>query len=410
MQMVGGLDRAFERSERRFTLLFVPVAFGFGARMALLVFDGPLARKFTDDGYLIGLLLAIGPLLSTFANPFFGRLSDRTATRFGRRVPYALLGVSMSSFVFFLIPLAPSFAVLLALFALRALCVSVGSGPLMSLVPDMVASERRGRAMALLMLAGGLGAIGIQAAGKIFWETSFALVYYATGLASLLFAVPPLFFIREPPPAESPPAAQSAVSFAAVADALKQRGPILLFLTSAALRYLGAGMLIRYLTLFAAIDLGVSVGNASLAIAVAGLIRLGLALPAGRLADRYDRKRLLMFASFAAAGIHLVTGWWVHEFWQLFFVIGLGTVAGVVEMTAGGPLFMDLLPAHRRAELISVNIVLTNLFQAGGALLGGAVFASTSGYRGIFPVAALCFAASALILSRLKTPAGGGPS
>ena len=35
------------RAERTFLLLFLPVAFGFGGRMALVVFNGPLARLFT---------------------------------------------------------------------------------------------------------------------------------------------------------------------------------------------------------------------------------------------------------------------------------------------------------------------------------------------------------------------------
>ncbi|MBI4516709.1 MAG: MFS transporter [Deltaproteobacteria bacterium] len=398
----------FDRAEQRFTRLFVAVAFGFGARMAMITFDGPLARRFTDNGYLIGLLLAVGPLVSTVANPFFGHLSDRSRTRFGRRIPYAVAGVTLSSLVFFALPLAPAAAVLLVLFALRALFASIGGGPLMSLVPDLVAPARRGRAMALFMLAGGLGAIAIQAAGKVFWEKDFALVYYATGLASLLFAVPPLLFIREPRQSAGELAAagrRGAVSLVEIKRAIAQREPMVLFLLSASLRYLGGGMLMTYFTLFAATDLGVAVGDASLAVAVAGILRLLLALPAGRLADAYDRKRLLLLATVAGGLVHLLTGVLVGNLWQLYLAVAAGTIAGVLEMTAGSPLFMDLLPAERRGELIGINMVLTNIFQSGGALLGGAVFAWTAGYRALFPIAALCFVISAVVLARLTVPA-----
>ena len=34
-------------SERRFLLLFLPIALGFGGRMALVSFNGPLARFFS---------------------------------------------------------------------------------------------------------------------------------------------------------------------------------------------------------------------------------------------------------------------------------------------------------------------------------------------------------------------------
>lgn len=400
---------AFEDAERRFTLLFLPVALGFGARMALVAFDGPLARLFTDNGYLIGLLLAIGPLIATFGNPIFGRLSDRTWTRFGRRIPYAIVGVFLSTLMLFAIPLAPTYGILLALFGLRALMLSIGSGPLMSLVPDLIGPPRRGRAMSLFMLTGGIGAIAIQAAGKAFWDKNFALVFYATGLISLLFVLPPLFFIREPRlrPAEPQSAARGgAVTLSAMVQALTNSHPIALFLMSASLRYLGGGMIISYFTLFAATDLHVSVGDAALAVAVGGMMRLILALPAGRLVDIYDRKRLLLIATVGTGLVQLLTGVAVRNLWQLYIAVAASTVAGVLEMTAGAPLFMDLLPTSRRGELIGMNMVLTNIFQSAGALLGGALFAWTAGYRAIFPIAALCFAVSALVLTRLAIPPG----
>ena len=103
-------------ADRRFLLLFLPIVLGFGGRMALVAFNGPLARLFTDNGYLIGLLLAIGPMVSALINPSIGRLSDRTWTRFGRRLPFVLAGVPISTAILFLIPSAPSYGALLLLF------------------------------------------------------------------------------------------------------------------------------------------------------------------------------------------------------------------------------------------------------------------------------------------------------
>jgi MFS family permease len=393
--------RGLDRAEKQFAILFFFVALGFGGRMALVTFNGPLVGLFTDNGYLIGLLLAVGPLVATFAHPLFGRLSDRTSTRFGRRIPYALVGVPLSSIVVLFIPLAPDYAALLGLFFLQALLVSVCGVPLMSLIPDVVGTAARGRVMSLFMIGGGIGAIAIQAGGKVFWDYDFGLVYYATGALTLIFAVPPLFFIREPKEyrAEVHEArARGGLSMAVMLAAVARRRPIALFLVSASLRYLGVGLVITYLTLFAATDLDISVGDAALAVAVSGLIRLALAVPTGRLVDAYDRKRLLIIATWMAAGAHLLTGLVVQNLWHLYVVLAAGAVAGVLEMTAGGPLFMDLMPAVRRGELTGINMVLQNVLRAVGALLGGALFAWTDGYRVLFPVAAACFAVSALIL------------
>jgi MFS family permease len=392
-------------SERRFLLLFLPIALGFGGRMALPAFNGPLARFFTDNGYLIGLLLAVGPLVSALVNPPLGRLSDRTWTRFGRRLPYSLLGIPLATLALFAIPSSPSYEVLLALFLLNALFISIGGVPLLSLIPDMVAAERRGRAMALFMIAGGIGAIAIQMSGKFLWESHFEMVYYLTALLALFFVLPPLLFIREPRPrAEDLEAARgrSGGSPRAALASLARRDPIALFLASASLRYLGVGVAIAYFTLFAVTDVGVPVGDAALAIGLTGAVRLALAIPSGRLADRWSRKRLLVGTTVAAVFVHLATAVAVFDLTGLYLVLLAGAVVGTLDMVVSGPFFMDLMPADRRGELTGINMVLQNVFRALGALLGGAVFAWTGGYRLSFAAVALAFAVSALILSRVR--------
>jgi maltose/moltooligosaccharide transporter len=395
-------------SERRFLLLFLPIALGFGGRMALVAFNGPLARLFTDNGYLIGLLLAVGPLISALVNPALGRLSDRTWTRFGRRLPYVLVGVPLANLVLFAIPSAPSYPVLLGLFLLGALLISIGGVPLLSLIPDMVAPERRGRAMALFMVAGSIGAIAIQMSGKFLWESHFELVYYLTALLALVFVVPPLFFIRESPPRAGELEAargRSGWSPRTALASLVRGDPIALFLASASLRYLGVGVAIAYFTLFAVTDLGVPVGDAALAIGVTGAVRIALAIPSGRLADRWSRKRLLVGTTGAAVAVHLATALAVFDLTGLYLVLLAGAVVGTLDMVVSGPLFMDLMPADRRGELTGINMVLQNVFRALGALLGGAVFAWSGGYRLSFAAVALCFAVSAVILSRVRVTA-----
>jgi MFS family permease len=385
-------------------LLFLPIALGFGARMALVTFNGPLARFFTDNGYLIGLLLASGPLVSALVNPAVGRLSDRTWTRFGRRLPYVLIGVPLSTFVLFAIPSAPGYVTLLALFLLRALFISIAGVPLLSLLPDMISAERRGRAMALFMVAGGIGAIAIQMSGKFLWESHFEIVYYLTAVLALICVMPPLFFIRERPPEAGQLAAarrRSSVSPGAALRSFARGDPIALFLASASLRYLGVGVVLNYVTLFALTDLGIPVGDAALAIGVSGAVRLALAIPAGRLADRWSRKQLLIWTSIAAVVVHLLTAFAVWNLAGLYLVLLAGAMVGTLDMVVSGPLFMDLMPADRRGELTGINMVLQNVFRALGALLGGAIFAWSGGYRLSYAAVALCFAVSVALLARV---------
>lgn len=396
-----------DAADRRFMLLFLPIVLGFGGRMALVAFNGPLARLFTDNGYLIGALLAVGPLVSAVLNPGIGRLSDRTWTRFGRRLPYVMAGLPLSIAILFMIPHAPSYEALFLLFVVRAVVMAVAGVPLMAMIPDMTPAAWRGRIMSFFMVVGGIGAIAIQVSGKFFWESHFEWVYYLAGALSLII-LPPLFFLRErePEPWELALARQrKGLSARALLAPFSQRDPVTFFLASALFRYFATGIVITYLTLFAQTDLGVSIGDAALAIAVTGGARLLLAIPAGRLADRLDRKRLLLMSTLLAASVHLLTGVAVWNLAGLYAVLLVGAVAGTLEMVVGGPLLMDLMPSDRRGEITGVNMVLQNLFRGVGALLGGAIFAWVGGYRLCFAVAAACMLVSSALLLLVRSEA-----
>lgn len=162
--------------------------------------------------------------------------------------------------------------------------------------------------------------------------------------------------------------------------------------------------MITYLTLFAHTDLGIAVGDTALALATTGGLRLLIAWPAGQLADRLKRKHLLLASTSLAGCVHLATGYAVSNLAGLYAVLVAGAVVGTLDMVVSGPLFMDLLPADRRGELTGVNMVLQNVFRAASALLGGAIFAWTGGYRACCAAAALCMGISAWLLTGVRVP------
>src|SRR3954462_8408370 len=61
----------------------------------------------------LSLVASIGGLLSIVANPFFGRMSDRTSSLWGRRRPWMLIGLLGGSLGILLVALAPNIPVVL---------------------------------------------------------------------------------------------------------------------------------------------------------------------------------------------------------------------------------------------------------------------------------------------------------
>ena len=53
---------------------------------------------------VIGSIMTIDNILAVMLQPYFGALSDRTQSKFGRRMPYIILGILGCAFTFAIAP------------------------------------------------------------------------------------------------------------------------------------------------------------------------------------------------------------------------------------------------------------------------------------------------------------------
>lgn len=118
-----------------------------------------------------GVVMALDNVLALFLLPFFGSLSDKTDTRFGKRMPFILVGTALSViFLFELITVArPTRNLLLFIVILLLLLVAMGiyRSPAVSLMPDLTPAPFRSSANAIINLMGTLGGIYILVMIKV---------------------------------------------------------------------------------------------------------------------------------------------------------------------------------------------------------------------------------------------------
>ena len=97
------------------------------------------------------------PLMGMIVQPIVGSLSDKTWTRFGRRIPYLFVGALLAVIVMCLLPNAGSFgmtvsmALIFGLFALMLLDTSLNMAmqPFKMMVGDMVNEQQKGKAYSI---------------------------------------------------------------------------------------------------------------------------------------------------------------------------------------------------------------------------------------------------------------------
>ena len=110
--------------------------------------------------YLVGIMMAIDNLAALILLPIFGALSDKTKTRFGKRMPYIAIGTIACCALFPLIPLfftQSNLAGVIVIMAMVVLFAMMYRNPAVALMPDMTPKPLRSKANGIINIMGYIG-------------------------------------------------------------------------------------------------------------------------------------------------------------------------------------------------------------------------------------------------------------
>jgi len=137
------------------------LSFGFfGVQIAYALQSANISRIFATlgaDPHSLSYFWLLPPIAGLIIQPIVGAMSDRTWCRFGRRLPYLIVGAVMAVIVMSLLPNAGSFhfavsgALVFGAFALMFLDLSINISmqPFKMLVGDMVNERQKGLAYSI---------------------------------------------------------------------------------------------------------------------------------------------------------------------------------------------------------------------------------------------------------------------
>lgn len=108
----------------------------------------------------LSLVVGVGALMALFGNPFFGRLSDRTVSRFGRRRPWLIAGALGGVAGLAIIATAGSVPQLLLGWCITQLAYNAELAALAAIFADQVPASQRGTVSGLVGVSLPLGMIG----------------------------------------------------------------------------------------------------------------------------------------------------------------------------------------------------------------------------------------------------------
>ncbi|WP_157902947.1 MFS transporter [Streptomyces jeddahensis] len=132
-----------------------------------------------DQVTALGIVTTTGSVAAMLANPFFGRLSDRTTSRFGRRRPWLALGMLGLLLGLVIIATASNVAVITVGFVIASASANAALAAFVATVADNVPEYKRGK------ISGMLGIMQNLAPTTGTW-----IAKYFTDQMLLLFLVP----------------------------------------------------------------------------------------------------------------------------------------------------------------------------------------------------------------------------
>ena len=302
------------------------IGFGFMAvQIAWIIYNNYMPLILRGDNMLgghpwtetaIGSVMVFDNIFGVVCQPLFGRLSDRTHTRFGKRTPYMMIGLPVCALLFIMIPRLTTLGALMTNVILFNFVMSTWRSPVVAMMPDATPSELRGEGNAVINIMGGVGVVLGTVAGKVFSVLlrtddiqtlrNYVFLFGAVVMVLCLFVV--VFVVRE-----GDNRITKEESLKAKADYEKNRAPkqkktglrhiglsrgetvsLIVILAALFFNSNATDSINTNFTTFATKEMGFAEKDAALFVTLFAASTVAGAIPAGKLGQKFGRKKTII--------------------------------------------------------------------------------------------------------------------
>lgn len=350
----------------------------------------------------LSLVVSVGALVALFGNPFFGRLSDRTASRFGMRRPWLVAGALGGTAGLATIAVAASVPQLLLGWCITQLAFNAELAALVAIFSDQIPASQRGTVSGIVGVSLPLGMTAgtflVQAV-----EHSTLAVFLLPAAFALVGAIGLAWMLPDRRLAASRRPRYGWREFLGSFWINPLRFPDFAWAWSSRfLLYTGVALLMTYQEFYLIQHLGRAPGEAPRLIFLSTLVQscavAAFSAVGGGLSDAIGRRKAFVCGAALAYALALLTVAFAGSLpWFLVGMALAGTAQGVY-VAVDLALVTDVLPereTHAARNLGIFNIASVMPQSLMPAIAPGILQASEGSYSGLFAVAALFVALGA---------------
>jgi MFS family permease len=356
----------------------------------------------------LALVAGTGALLAMFANPFFGKMSDRTASRLGMRRPWMVIGLAGGSLGILIVALAPSIAMVLAGWCIAQLFFNALLAAMVAVLPDQVPPAQRGVVAGVLGICVPIASVSGTFLVKLFTGHQLAMFLVPCAIGGffiLLFAVT----LKDRRLAEAERPKWSAREFAATFYVNPRRNPDFAWAFVSRFMFVTA---YAFLATYQAYYLLAKIGSAKaevpqqifLGTLAQSIVVVTASLIGGRLSDRTGRRKIFVLTASVVYGAALFVIAIATSFNGFLVGMAISGLGFGVYVAVDLALVVDVLPDTDNAakDLGVFNIAGALPFSIAPGIAPAILAIGHGSYGVLYAVAGLCAIIGAVAILPVK--------
>lgn len=359
-----------------------------------------LKNEFFFSDTLTGFVMSIDNILAVLLLPLFGSISDKTMTKYGKRMPFIVVGTVLTFIGMWVLPhSAQTRNLVLFLIALGAvlLAMSIYRSPAVALMPDVTIKPLRSQGNAIINLMGAVGGvvtlvlISFLAPDKV---QSYFPLFIAVAAFMLIGIVVMMVLVKEVQWAKDMQTESERLGIIDEEEEHFQDGKmdpevrrsLTYILLSIALWFMGYNAVISAFSRYATIHIGLTQQQGSQILIFANVGAILAFIPIGRLSSQIGRKRMINYGililAFAFGTAFFYQGFHVLMFAN-FLLAGIGWAAINVNSL---PMVLEMAKGSDVGKYTGLYYTFSMSAQIVTPILSGVLF-DLFDYSVLFPYA-----------------------
>jgi maltose/moltooligosaccharide transporter len=368
-----------------------------------------LEQRFALSALAIGFIMTLDNIAALYIQPLIGVISDNTRTRFGRRMPYILVGAPIAAIGFVLIPMMLGLAGFIIAIGVTLLFMALWRTPVIALLGDLFPSEQRSKANGVINFMGGVGGILAYFGGGLLYGVNPGLPFWIGG-ALIVIAIA-VFFWRIKEPMDIPAPTREGYGqlnkvlpglallilaailwFLGVPKVLailtglagfavfliqqlqglprQNRTSLVLLLLAIFSWFVGFSAIEAFFTLYGRNVLGIRENLAAILFGISNVTFIIFAIPSGFIATRFGRRRTIL-TGLAIFSVLLAAGFFVPKVIFIGVMLGLGGMAWALVNVNSLPMVLDTAPQDRLGTSTGLYYLFSTLAAVAGPITNG---------------------------------------